>query len=80
VQPPLALAQLARLGAATHRAWLTTPYFVPGEPALMALASAALRGVDVRVLVPKRSDSHVVSAAARAYYDELLTAGVRIWE
>ncbi|RYF76628.1 MAG: cardiolipin synthase [Comamonadaceae bacterium] len=65
---------------ATHRAWLTTPYFVPGEPALMALTSAALRGVDVRLLVPRRSDSAIVSAAARSYYDELIAAGVKIWE
>ncbi|KTT15696.1 cardiolipin synthase [Pseudacidovorax intermedius] len=66
--------------AATERAWLTTPYFVPSEPALMALTNAALRGVDVRVLVPRRSDSLVVSAAARSYYDELLAAGVKVWE
>ncbi len=66
--------------ASVHRAWLTTPYFVPGEPALMALTSAALRGVDVRVLVPRRSDSLIVSAAARSYFDELLAAGVKVWE
>lgn len=66
--------------AATRRAWLTTPYFVPGEPALMALTSAALRGVDVRLLVPRRSDSLIVSAAARSYFDELIAAGVKIWE
>lgn len=66
--------------SASHRAWLTTPYFVPGEPALMALTSAALRGVDVRLLVPRRSDSAVVSAAARSYYDELIAAGVKVWE
>ncbi|MBB4221457.1 cardiolipin synthase [Variovorax guangxiensis] len=66
--------------SATHRAWLTTPYFVPGEPALMALTSAALRGVDVRLLVPRRSDSAVVSAAARSYFDELIAAGVKVWE
>ena len=77
---PIHRIHLAAIGAATRRAWLTTPYFVPGEPALMALANAALRGVDVRVLVPRRSDSRVVSAAARSYYDELLAAGVRIWE
>lgn len=65
---------------ATHRAWLTTPYFVPGEPALMALTSAAMRGVDVRLLVPKRSDSAMVTAAARSYFDELMHAGVKIWE
>ena len=68
------------INASFHRAWLTTPYFVPGEPALMALTSAALRGVDVRLLVPRRSDSRIVSAAARSYYDELIAAGVKIWE
>lgn len=71
---------VAAIHSASHRAWLTTPYFVPGEPALMALTSAALRGVDVRLLVPRRSDSLVVSAAARSYYDELIAAGVKIWE
>lgn len=71
---------VAAIHMATERVWLTTPYFVPGEPALMALTSAALRGVDVRLLVPRRSDSFVVSAAARSYFDELIAAGVKVWE
>lgn len=65
---------------ARKRVWLVTPYFVPGEAALMSLTSAALGGLDVRVLVPKRSDSLFVTWAARSYYDELLAAGVRIYE
>ena len=65
---------------AQTRVWLVTPYFVPGEAARMALTSAALRGLDVRVLVPARSDSRLVSAAARSYFDELLAAGVRVFE
>ncbi|HEX5755492.1 MAG TPA: cardiolipin synthase [Arenimonas sp.] len=65
---------------AGRRVWLVTPYFVPGEAARMALTSAALRGLDVRLLLPRRSDSRIVSAAARSYYDELLAAGVRIFE
>ena len=65
---------------ADTRIWLITPYFVPTEAARYALTSAALRGVDVRVLVPRRSDSLVVSAAARSYYDELLAAGIRVFE
>lgn len=77
---PIHRMHVAAINASTQRAWLTTPYFVPGEPALMALTSAALRGVDVRLLVPRRSDSLIVSAAARSYYDELIAAGVRIWE
>jgi len=65
---------------ARERIWLTTPYFVPDEPALFALTSAALRGVDVRILVPRRSDNLLVTLAARSWFGELLRVGVRIWE
>ena len=63
-----------------QRVWLVTPYFVPGEAALMALSSAAMRGVDVRLLVPWRSDARLVDYAGRSYFDELLGRGVRIWQ
>lgn len=66
--------------AASRRVWLATPYFVPGEAALMALTSAALGGLDVRVLVPRVSDSRLVTWAARSYFDELMAAGVRVYE
>ena len=72
--------QVEAVHQANRRVWLVTPYFVPGEAARMALTSAALRGLDVRVIVPARSDSLIVSAAARSYYDDLLTAGVRVFE
>jgi len=62
------------------RVWLATPYFVPGEAARMALTSAALGGLDVRLLVPKMSDSRLVTYAARSYFDELLAAGVKVYE
>ena len=65
---------------ADKRVWLVTPYFVPAEAARYALTSAALRGLDVRLLVPERGDSRIVSAAARSYFDELLGAGVRVFE
>ena len=71
---------LAALYQARQRVWLATPYFVPGEAARMALTSAALRGLDVRLLVPLQSDSRLVSAAARSYFDELMAAGVRVFE
>ncbi len=54
--------------AAIHgneRVWLVTPYFVPGEAARMALTSAALGGLDVRLVVPKVSDSRLVTLAAQ---------------
>jgi cardiolipin synthase len=63
-----------------RRVWLVTPYFVPGEAAKMALTSAALSGVDVRLLVPRRSDSRLVTFAARSYFDTLLAAGVKVYE
>ena len=66
--------------AARRRVWLVTPYFVPGEAAMMALTSAALGGLDVRLLVPKMCDSRLVTYAARSYFDDLLAAGVKIHE
>ena len=72
--------QVAAIHEAKQRVWLVTPYFVPGEAARMALSSAALGGLDVRLLVPRMSDSRMVTLAARSYYAELLAAGVRIFE
>ncbi len=66
--------------AARERVWLVTPYFVPGEAAMMALTSAAFGGVDVRLLVPKMSDSRLVTFAARSYFGDLLEAGVKVYE
>lgn len=65
---------------AKHHVWLTTPYFVPDRALLVALQTAALRGVDVRVLLPARVDHLLVRAAGRYHYDELLRAGIRVFE
>ena len=73
-------AHVSAIHAAHHRVWMTTPYFVPGEAAMMALTSAALGGIDVRLIVPKMSDSKLVTFAARSYYDALLAAGVKLYE
>lgn len=64
---------------ARQRVWITTPYFVPDESMQSALMGAALRGVDVRVLVPAKSDQKLVDAAARSYFPELLAAGVKLF-
>jgi cardiolipin synthase len=77
---PIHRLHVAAIHAARERVWLTTPYFVPGEAAMMALTSAALGGVDVRLLVPKMSDSRLVTLAARSYYGPLLRAGVKVYE
>lgn len=77
-----AIAKLyfAAIAGAQRQILLATPYFVPNEALTAALVTAALRGVEVRVLAPRQSDSRLVSAAARSYYDELVGAGVTIHE
>jgi cardiolipin synthase A/B len=64
--------------SARERVWLTTPYFVPDDALLAALASAALRGVEVKLLLPRRTDNVLVDAAGSTYHAELLRAGVQI--
>lgn len=59
---------------------LTTPYFVPDESILAALEVAALRGVDVKIILPAKNDSLMVKYASRAFFDELLTAGAKIYK
>lgn len=66
--------------AATRRVWLTTPYFIPSPAISAALRGAALRGVDVRLLLPGRGDLRIVELASKSYYEELLRAGVKLFE
>ncbi|MDB4934173.1 MAG: Cardiolipin synthetase [Labilithrix sp.] len=77
---PIQKLYFTAIATARERVYVTTPYFVPDDAVLTALTTAAMRGVDVRVLVPRRSDSLVVTAAARSYYDTLIAAGVRVYE
>lgn len=70
----------AAMNLACTRIWIETPYFVPDRPILMALQTAALRGVDVRLLLPGRSDHPLVLYAGRSFIDDLLAAGVRVFE
>jgi len=59
---------------------IITPYFVPDPAMVLALESAAYRGVKVRLLVPSRSDHRLVLWAGRSSYEELLESGVEIYE
>ncbi|MBK8453964.1 MAG: cardiolipin synthase [Thiofilum sp.] len=70
----------AAMGMATERIWVETPYFVPDRPLMLALQTAALRGVDVRLLLPAKSDHPLVYYAGRSFWDDLLRAGARIFE
>jgi cardiolipin synthase len=59
---------------------LTTPYFVPDESLLAALQVASLRGVDVKIILPAKSDSFMAEYASRAFFEELLSAGAKIYK
>jgi cardiolipin synthase len=59
---------------------VTTPYFVPDEPVLYALTSAARRGVDTILVLPQRNDSRIVAATSRSYYGDLIEAGLKLFE
>jgi cardiolipin synthase len=64
--------------AARERVVITTPYFVPDEAFLQALATAALRGVETRLVVSARSNQRLTDLAQRSYYERLLDAGIAI--
>ncbi|HZZ26547.1 MAG TPA: cardiolipin synthase [Pirellulales bacterium] len=68
------------LAQAKQRVYITTPYLIPEESTMAALRTAVYRGVDVRVLVPAKSDAWIVQWAGRSYYPDLLAAGVRLYE
>lgn len=70
----------AAITSARSRVMIATPYFVPDQAMSVALQSAALRGVDVRLIVPRDSNHRVTFHAGRSFYDELLQAGVRVHE
>ena len=73
------LMYLQLINAAQRRLWIASPYFVPDESVVSALQLAALRGVDVRILVPNKPDHMMVGYATFAYFDEVHKAGVRMY-
>ncbi|MBK8253085.1 MAG: cardiolipin synthase [Polyangiaceae bacterium] len=66
--------------AAQKSVFITTPYFIPDRSIIVALQTAAYRGVDVRILFPGKSNHPFVFQAGRSFYEELLAAGVAIYE
>ena len=60
--------------------WIASPYFIPDEDILSALKIAALSGIDVSIIVPKRPDKKIVFYASRSYFPVLLEAGAKIFE
>ena len=65
--------------AAKHYVYMQSPYFLPTEPILFAMRTAALAGVDVRLMIPEHSDSKLVEWASRSYVVETVEAGVKVY-
>lgn len=59
--------------------YMESPYFLPTEPILFAMRTAALTGVDVRLMIPARSDAMIVQSASISYVMETLEAGVKVY-
>ncbi len=73
-------ALLSAINSAKTQVLLTNAYFVPDQQLLAALKNAVGRGVEVKILLPNRTDSSLVFYASHSYYDELLSANVRLYE
>jgi cardiolipin synthase len=71
---------LSAIRNAEKSIWVTNSYFVPTEDLKQDLMAAARRGVDVRLLVPNKTDVKPALAIQRSHYEELLKAGIRIFE
>ena len=78
-QPECTVSLLSAFNAARERIWIANPYFVPPDAIQQALRLAVLRGVDVRVIVPRKSDNRLVRLASQLYQADLLRAGARVY-
>jgi cardiolipin synthase len=71
---------LRLIHSATRRLWIATPYYVPDEAVTTAIQSASLRGVDVKILIPRRSDNRLVDLAARSAVEDVIAARAEVYE
>ncbi|MGB7480163.1 MAG: phospholipase D-like domain-containing protein, partial [Burkholderiaceae bacterium] len=78
--PTIYKAYVLAIQQARQSIHITTPYFVPDRQLMDALAQAAQRGVDVKLLLPSVSDSTLVLYAGQSFYSELLQHGVRVYQ
>ncbi len=74
-----AIAYVEAAARAKKRLWITSPYLVPSLDVQTALAAAAMRGVDVRILLPEKRDHWTVWLASHAYEDTLVQRGVKVY-
>jgi len=77
--PTWKMAVIYAANSAKHRLWIASPYFVPDDGVLQALNAAAMRGVDVRVLLSHQRDHWLVHLASFSYYPDCMPYGTRIF-
>jgi cardiolipin synthase len=73
------LMYMQAINAASTRIWIASPYFVPHDAIVQALQLAGMRGVDVRILIPEKTDSTLVTLAAYSYFTDVKAAGVKVY-
>ncbi len=76
---PILQAYFTMIATAEDRIWITTPYLVPEESIKMGLITAALSGIDVKIIIPSKPDHFFVYWASQDNIQELLEAGVKIY-
>lgn len=74
------LTIVSMINSATKRVWITTPYFVPPESLLNALVLAQMRGLDVRLILPLKSDNVTIQFAMDVYIEKILKAGIKVFQ
>jgi cardiolipin synthase len=79
VRETAALMFTQAINSARRRLWIASPYFVPDEGLMNALRLAALRGVDVRILIPDEPDHYLVYLVAFHFYEEMKDSGIQIY-
>lgn len=77
--PDIMQGMIMAIMRAKKYCYLQTPYFMPTEGMLFAIQTAALSGVDVRVMLPFKADGFLVTWASRSYIGEIMKAGVRVY-
>ena len=77
--PNIAFLFQQAIASAKRRVYIQTPYFLPTESLLRCLQTAALSGIDVRVMIPRRADSKLLTVASASYIAECLQSGIKIY-
>lgn len=77
--PEIMQGYLRVILAARRYIYIETPYFLPTDPVLFAMKTAALGGIDIRLIVPERCDARFVEWASRSYLREISSAGVKVY-